>query len=345
MPDPQPLQSTSAAKEPVIHVIPEQFYGMAVRAQISAPANAPAAPGAPAAVPQAPGGARPGGAPEPSGSKSWIIIPVIALLVLAGLGTAAYFLFLKPKKATPPAKKSAVSIETPKKEEPKPVPEPEPAPAPVPEPEPIPEPEPPPPPEPATSTPPIVAPSEPTNAPDADNDGVSDPEEALYGTDKDKSDSDADGFSDAVEIVNLYNPAGFKPTRLADAGLVETFISTVGKFEMLYPSKWVKTERAGGEAVFTNPEEEPVAVSIEENPNDQSVLDWYLSQNPNVSPLQVQPFFTKSGLEGVRSPDGLTAYIAGGRNIFVLAYATGLKESATFRSTFTMMVNSFMLKP
>jgi hypothetical protein len=47
---------------------------------------------------------------------------------------------------------------------------------------------------------------------DSDNDGLSDADEAFYGTDPFNPDTDGDGFTDGDEVKNGYNPAG--PGRL-----------------------------------------------------------------------------------------------------------------------------------
>lgn len=43
---------------------------------------------------------------------------------------------------------------------------------------------------------------------DSDNDGLTDAEEAIYGTDKNNPDTDKDGYLDGEEIENGYNPLG-----------------------------------------------------------------------------------------------------------------------------------------
>jgi streptogramin lyase len=48
-----------------------------------------------------------------------------------------------------------------------------------------------------------------TSGLDQDNDGLSDILEDALGTDKTKSDSDADGYADKIELENSYNPVGF----------------------------------------------------------------------------------------------------------------------------------------
>jgi len=43
---------------------------------------------------------------------------------------------------------------------------------------------------------------------DSDNDGLTDKDETIYGTDPEKADTDGDGFSDGDEVKNGYNPLG-----------------------------------------------------------------------------------------------------------------------------------------
>ena len=43
---------------------------------------------------------------------------------------------------------------------------------------------------------------------DSDNDGLTDEQELIYGTDKNNSDTDGDGFLDGAEVKNGYNPNG-----------------------------------------------------------------------------------------------------------------------------------------
>ncbi|HJV33162.1 MAG TPA: thrombospondin type 3 repeat-containing protein, partial [Patescibacteria group bacterium] len=185
---------------------------------------------------------------------------------------------------------------------------------------------------------------------DADGDGLTNAEEALYGTNPNVADSDADGFSDSVEVVNLYNPAGFKPTKLIEAGLVKPYADAAGAFQLLYPSQWTPATAADGQISFTSPSEGGVGLQIIDNPGGQSALDWYLGSNPSVSPSQVQAFSTKSGLDGVKSPDGHSAFIALGGKIYHLYQATAAgpllpSETPVYASTFAMMVNSFSKTP
>lgn len=323
----QPKQLGGPAKEPVIYTIPDQFYGLAAKAQL--PKEAAVATSAAAAAPvTTPGaGAPSASAPAEKGSKAWLLIPILAVLFLIGAGFAAWW-FLRPKKPAATVQPSVTLPTTPQ-------PEPEPEPTPEPEPEPTPEP--------ATTTEEVAPPVSPSA--DGDGDGLTAAEETMFGTDPRKPDSDDDGFSDSVEVMNLYNPAGFRPTKLVEAGLVKTYASDEG-FEVLVPTAWVPGLGVAGSVVGFEIDGKVVfSVTLLENPEGQSALDWYLSRNPGVSPSQVQAFTTKSGLDGVRGPDGRMAYVALDGKMYSLAYGAADGETLIYGTTFSMFVNSFSKKP
>lgn len=321
-----PKQLGAAPKDPVIYTIPEQFYGLAAKAQLPSAAASTATP-APAAAAVAPSAM-----PPQKGSKAWILIPIVALLLLVGIGVGIWLL-LKPKPAAPPAQPSVTLPTTP-------TPQPEPEPEPVPEPEPEPEP--------ATTTPEVAPVSAPSA--DADGDGLSTAEESLYGTDERKADTDDDGFSDSVEVTNLYNPAGFRPTKLVEAGKVVARDSETGTFQTLIPTTWALDPAVAGEDGLSVREPalgDVFAVLLQDNPEGQSLLDWYLSRNAGVSAAQIQQAETKSGLELLRGPDEngvIAAYVELEGAIYRLTYAQG-SEGHAFRTSFTMFVNSFAKKP
>jgi hypothetical protein len=335
MAEPMPQQLGGPTKDPVIHVIPDQFYGTAAKAQL--PKEMPQAAPTPAAPTPAPGA--PTTAPAAPGSKKWLLIPVAAVVLIAVAGVGAWLYIRSLKK--PAAPQPAVTLPTEPEPQPEPQPVPEPQPAPEPEPAPAePEPEPQPEPEPA-----------PTATLDADNDGLTDEEETVFGTDPQKADSDADGFSDSVEVINLYNPAGFKPTRLIEANLVKQYEGGAGLdgepvIQFLYPVSG--SVSPGQQDVFLAVSwlSGSQYVNIDANVvGEQSVLDYYLSTNPSVSPSEIQPFYTKSGLEGVRSPDGRTAFVKVNGFVYRFALFTSTGEPPTHRSIFTMLLNSFQKKP
>lgn len=324
-----PTSLTQPAKEPEIYTIPDQFYGVAAKAQlpkeVAAPVTTTTLPGAPtAAVPPAGGVSASGG--KALQDRKWLLIPVFALLFLALLGFAAWW-YLQPKEAVPA--NPSVTLVTP---EPQPTPQPEPTPQPQPEP--------------ATTT--VQTPVVPAPQADTDGDSLTTVEETLYGTNPDNADSDADGFSDSVEVTNLYNPIAVAPKKLIEAGLVKVFDDAFGA-QLSYPSAW-KIVTGADSVSFQAEDGQGISLKAEDNPSGQSALDWYLSKNPSVSPALAQAFTTKSGLEGVRTPDGLSAFVPVAGKMYTLTKIgmTGpLTPAETFLypSTFTMVINGFSKKP
>ena len=320
----QPLSQLGVQKDPTIYTIPEQFYGLAVKAELPkvsagtvVPASVASAPRPPAApvAPVLPAG------PHGKPSKKWLLIPAAAVLLVLGMGTLVWW-FLRPEPRPQPALPSVT----------------------LPVPEPVPAPE-------AATTTPEVPPQSNDKAADQDGDGLSNAEEQLYGTGPLNNDTDGDGYSDGLEVTNLYNPAGFKPTKLIEAGLVTPYASATAPFQVLYPTSWKigpAPTKAEGLEVADPETADSLAVVAEENPDKQLLLDWYLSRNPGVSAGQVRQFTTKTGLEvlqGPESPGSLQAYVdLGDRNLYRLSYATG-PEGLLFRTTFAMFVHSFSKKP
>lgn len=182
-----------------------------------------------------------------------------------------------------------------------------------------------------------------TSSQDTDNDGLTNQEEALYGTDPTKPDTDNDGFSDSLEILSLYNPIGFKPVRLLDSGKVSVYSNPNFGYSIFYPIGWVAQalDSNAEEVIFSSDTGEFVEVLVMDNALKLKVTDWYLAQSPGVSADDLKPIKTKEGIEGILSPDGLTVYLPFEDKIFVINYDIGIKSEVNFLTTFKMMINSF----
>ncbi|OGL67145.1 hypothetical protein A2856_03705 [Candidatus Uhrbacteria bacterium RIFCSPHIGHO2_01_FULL_63_20] len=212
-------------------VMPEKYRGGAqamTQPKPPAPVTAPVA----VAPPPPPKPAAPTGKPVPmkKKSKTPTILLIVGLALLASLGFGAYFL-LRP---TTPA------VTTPS---PRPVPTPTPTPTPPP-PEPEPEPV-------------------PIPGADQDGDGLTDIEERLiYGSDPANTDTDADGYPDALEVENRYNPAAVAPRTLLEAGVVRLLEEGPGgplAYAILYPTGWsVAVADDSASVTFTAPTGETV---------------------------------------------------------------------------------------
>ncbi len=197
-------------------------------------------------------------------------------------------------------------------------------------------------PPPPPPTPPAVLPL----AQDTDNDGLTDVEEGLFTTDFVNSDSDTDGYRDGLEVINLYNPAGFAPHKIEETALVKIYSNPTFNYTIFYPASWLAQalDETNREVMFTSATGEFIQVIAEDNPERLPLMDWYLAKSPGVSPAEVGTATTKrDGVLGIKSPDGLTVYFGAGDKIFAISYNVGVKTELNYKSTFEMMYKSFKL--
>ncbi len=197
----------------------------------------------------------------------------------------------------------------------------------------------------ALPPPPPEQPKLPPAGLDTDSDGLTDLEEALFGTNPQNPDTDSDGFLDGNEVFNLYNPNGRAPSRLLDAKLVKMWTGSVG-WTIQVPTPWSVTLDAtdGSRATIATGHGESFKLSIEDNPSALSVLDWYLASHPTIKPEQVLQYRSKRGYQGIISPDLLTTYIPWGTKVFVFTYDLDGQIFINYRTTYAMMLNSLELK-
>jgi len=180
---------------------------------------------------------------------------------------------------------------------------------------------------------------------DSDSDGISDLEEAIFGSDVRNPDSDGDGFLDGNEVFNLYNPMGKAPAKLADSGMVKEVGGAVG-WTMLIPTKWSMAldDADGSAATISSDHGEKFVVSIEDNPDNMSIVDWYLAKYQGTDKTTLMKYKSKGGYEGIIGPDLLTTYIPWGNKIFVFQYDRGTQPFINLRTVYSLMLNSVTLK-
>lgn len=178
---------------------------------------------------------------------------------------------------------------------------------------------------------------------DKDKDDLTDLEEELYTTKNHLPDNDRDGYVDGVEVANLYSPLAADESIL-DSGLVIEYENDVVGWTLYYPSDWLVEPLNGTkqEVIVTSPsaEGEFFQLLVEKNTSALTAVEWY------------DALFEEGGedletveigeLEGVVSEDGLRYYFASGDELISIVYNIGLQEEIAFRTTFQMMVNSFV---
>lgn len=192
--------------------------------------------------------------------------------------------------------------------------------------------------------PPPESPKLPPAGLDSDSDGLTDLEERLYGTDNRNPDSESDGFLDGNEVYNLYNPTGQAPGKLEDSPIVKKLEGAIG-WTMLAPASWTTQDASadGSRISIVTGNGESFKLAVNDNPNRQTVLEWYLANNPAAQRDQILKYRSKRGYEGIIGADQLTTYIPWGDKIFTFTYDLNGQSFINFRTTYYMMLNSLIL--
>lgn len=181
---------------------------------------------------------------------------------------------------------------------------------------------------------------------DSDNDGLTDFEEELYGTEINKADTDEDGYQDGAEFKTLFNPMAASGALLVNSGLVNIYTNPTFNYDLYHPAGWLAktTDMSLEEVVFQSATGEYFSLVIERNPDNLSLVDWIVNQFPDADLDQLQITENKQDYQVVISEDKMTNYIMPFSNseiVYVLNYESGGTEQLNFMTSFEMVRNSF----
>ncbi|MBI4092962.1 MAG: hypothetical protein HY420_03490 [Candidatus Kerfeldbacteria bacterium] len=197
---------------------------------------------------------------------------------------------------------------------------------------------------------------------DTDNDGLTDTEEQVYGTQSNSQDTDGDGFIDGYRVLasgKIEGEAylGYCPTqkgsaRLDDATVcpvMRTYTNPSFNYALWLPRNWVAqvTNSQDNKTLIMTPDfatSEFFQVTVQDNPTQLTAKNWYVNLNPGVDPSKVKDA-TVSGLDGVLSLDQSSVYFVKGTKIYILSYNTDALNKANLRTTFIIIYRSFHLVP
>lgn len=180
-------------------------------------------------------------------------------------------------------------------------------------------------------------------APDSDNDGLTDAEENLLSAAAATPDSDGDGYLDGHELANLFDPAG--KGKLTDNPGIALYENKTFNYSALYPKAWEQSTNGGDDSVmFKSADNQFIQIVVQPNPEKQPLDQWYEDQLGVVS-IDDASRASGASWQGIKSPDGLTLYLADSRQnyIFSLTYNPGESNILEYINIFRMMIKSFAL--
>jgi hypothetical protein len=181
-------------------------------------------------------------------------------------------------------------------------------------------------------------------APDADQDGLSDTEEIIFGTSPSVKDSDNDGYTDLAEINNQYNPAG-EGKLIVNPG-IKKYTDSAASYSLYYPAIWQTSSiDSGNTTVFQIDGMEYIQIIVSDKAVVQSLDDWY-QEKFNVTLIKGEQRVYKKGWLGIKSEDGLMYFLSDGLTdkIFTINYVLGDKTMMSYKGIFEMMINTLEKK-
>ena len=179
---------------------------------------------------------------------------------------------------------------------------------------------------------------------DSDSDGLTDAEEILLRTDVSTADTDGDGYLDGAELLNLYDPAS--PGKLADNITIALYENETFNYSVLYPSVWQLSSNGGDDSImYRAADNQLFQIIVQPNINQQSLDQWYLEQL-DLFIINDANRLSGTNWQGIINADGLTLYLMDLRKkyIFTLTYNPGQNNILEYADIFNMMIKSFSLK-
>ncbi|MCK5062025.1 hypothetical protein KAR28_05785 [Candidatus Parcubacteria bacterium] len=175
---------------------------------------------------------------------------------------------------------------------------------------------------------------------DSDQDGLSDLEEVLLGTDLQKKDSDNDGYDDKSELLNLYNPGGVGA--IVTNPKIKKYTNAVYRYSLYYPDAW-SIERVGNdESIMIKLDNNQFfQIIVSQKTDGLSIEDWYKKEF-SVPVINLEQKLYKQGWNGVKSENSMTFYLVypGEEKLYTVTYNLGLQRIISYQNIFEMMINS-----
>ncbi|MDD5726050.1 MAG: hypothetical protein PHC53_01400 [Patescibacteria group bacterium] len=182
-----------------------------------------------------------------------------------------------------------------------------------------------------------TAPTELSPGLDSDQDGLTNSEEALLGTDPNKADSDGDGFADGSEVKSGYDPAK-KNGKLIDSQYLKK--ETVSTLDVLIPTIWERKPGLGGSVQILTGTPAVITIDLQPYATQQTLLDWVVAQNMGANAQDFSSDKTASGIDVVYSKDRMTAWLLAGNTVYKFHYNT----NSALTKDFGMIFEYIMVK-
>lgn len=276
--------------------------------------------------------------PERKSPLKLILITLVILVLVAAGGVAVWYFLIRsetPAGVETPSSSSNPPVVTAESE---PVVE-----VPVVQPEDQPAP-------PTTTPPPNVPPPQPvgtpaiqpqpTEAPDTDNDGLSDPEELALSTDPTQRDTDHDGFTDGAELMSGYDPAAERTSLESSTHFHALTIANA--WSVLLPTGWTVGLDAAAPGDYAIQTGTPTEFTVHVGQKDPTTTfnDWLATNDPTADPSVLRSITTRAGYPAWESLNRLVTYIVTDTSVLVIHYRVNAATSYDYRAIYDYVIQT-----
>ena len=179
---------------------------------------------------------------------------------------------------------------------------------------------------------------------DNDNDGLTNDEELVLGTNSDLQDSNANNYPDLVEISNGYNPVS--SGKINTNPNLSVYTNKTLSYDILYPKNWEPNSlNKDSVVVFNAPDDSIIQISVQDNSDKQDILAWYKDSFSDTS-MTYDKLKSTVSWDGVMSPNGLNFYLTDKKknNIYTVSYIPAVSGRLVYPSIFKLMIGSLLIK-
>ncbi|HAZ29087.1 MAG TPA: hypothetical protein DCY48_04950 [Candidatus Magasanikbacteria bacterium] len=182
-----------------------------------------------------------------------------------------------------------------------------------------------------------------TGSDDVDDDGLTDIEEEIFGTDSGSWDTDGDGYYDGQEVYNLYNPKGLAPRKLIDSGLILEYINPQWQYRVYYPGTWGvgAVDPQASQVLFSDLSGDYIALYTIEKKAEESFSAWFGAHASDQLYSDLSSVVNRFEEDLFVRKDGMVAYAALEARVFIIIYHPAQTPNIFFRQVMQMMIQSF----
>lgn len=172
------------------------------------------------------------------------------------------------------------------------------------------------------------------NGTDEDQDGLTDAEEALLGTNPKLKDSDGDGFEDGSETANGYDPA-VSGGKLSDSKFLKH--ETIGTLQIMIPKTWDRRAGPSNSIVIETGTPASFSITLEPFASTQTLPAWLLDKYSGSMAEDYVQDKAKDGSLVIYSKDLTKAWLLSGNTVYSFRYSTN-GQAKEFGDLFDVMV-------